>query len=295
LSYVAGVNAYNANVLNVGAATSLTIPLKTICANGQRTKPYNDPSSGGIPAADYYEFDLIPQRYWKNWKEQQNFTLKDQGFCSFYCDFYLKLPPSATLGNGTYSLMHRAGQFNLSIKLDGDDTSLILNIISSNENKNYTITKILDTSKYSTTKLREKFTRVSLYVLPKIVKPSILFTPNAGRISAINIGNYNWTDTYFSTFRQSINVDDAYLAKELGLTINQWTSMVQAVSFREDGNYKEISKTIDNSNSTACSNQLYIEFTKNSSGYAMCSCFYTGLDQNKIFASPPNYHNLLNY
>jgi hypothetical protein len=241
LSYVAGVNAYNANVLNVGAATSLTIPLKTICANGQRTKPYNDPSSGGIPAADYYEFDLIPQRYWKNWKEQQNFTLKDQGFCSFYCDFYLKLPPSATLGDGTYSLMHRAGQFNLSIKLDGDDTSLILNIISSNENKNYTITKTLDTSKYSTTKLREKFTRVSLYVLPKIVKPSILFTPNAGRISAINIGDSNWTDTYFSTFRQSINVDDAYLAKELGLTINQWTSMVQAVSFREDSNYKEIS------------------------------------------------------
>ena len=241
LSYVAGVNAYNANVLNVGATTSLTIPLKTICANGQRTKPYNDPSHQGVPEANYYEFDLIPQRYWKNWKEQQSFTLKDQGFCSFYCDFYLKLPPSATLGNGTYSLIHRAGQFNLSIKLNNDDISLILNIIPSNEDKNYTITKTLDTLKYSATKLREKFTRVSLYVLPKIVKPSILFQPNAGRISNINIGDYNWTDTYFSTFRQSINVDDAHLAKELGLTINQWTSMVQAVSFREDGNYKEIS------------------------------------------------------
>ena len=30
-----------------------------------------------------------------------------------------------------------------------------------------------------------------------------LFQPNAGRISNINIGDYNWTDTYFSTFRQT--------------------------------------------------------------------------------------------
>ena len=241
LSYVAGVNAYNANVLSVGASTFLKIPLKTICANGQRTRPHIDTGLNTAFNNNYYQLDLIPQRYWKNWTTQQNFTLKDQGFCSFYCDFYLKLPPSATLGNGTYSLIHRAGQFNLSIKLDNDDISLILNIIPSNETKNYTITKTLDTLKYSATKLREKFTRVSLYVLPKIVKPSILFQPNAGRISNINIGDYNWTDTYFSTFRQSINVDDAYLAKDLGLTTNQWTSMVQAVSFREDGNYKEIS------------------------------------------------------
>ncbi len=42
------------------------------------------------------------------------------------------------------------------------------------------------------------------------------------------------------------------------------------------------------SSSSARNNELYIEFTKNSSGYALCSCFYTGLDQHKIFASPPN-------
>jgi len=42
------------------------------------------------------------------------------------------------------------------------------------------------------------------------------------------------------------------------------------------------------SSSTQRSNSLYIEFTKNDIGYAMCSCFYTGLDYNKIFASPPN-------
>ena len=40
--------------------------------------------------------------------------------------------------------------------------------------------------------------------------------------------------------------------------------------------------------STQRSTNLYIEFTKNDMGYALCSCFYTGLDHNKIFASPPN-------
>jgi hypothetical protein len=42
------------------------------------------------------------------------------------------------------------------------------------------------------------------------------------------------------------------------------------------------------SSSTQRSDNIYIEFTKNDMGYAMCSCFYIGLDQNKIFASPPN-------
>ena len=44
----------------------------------------------------------------------------------------------------------------------------------------------------------------------------------------------------------------------------------------------------DESSSTQRSENLYIEFTKNDIGYTMCSCFYTGMDQNKIFASPPN-------
>lgn len=42
------------------------------------------------------------------------------------------------------------------------------------------------------------------------------------------------------------------------------------------------------SSSIQRSDNIYIEFTKNDMGYTMCSCFYTGLDQNKIFASPPN-------
>lgn len=44
----------------------------------------------------------------------------------------------------------------------------------------------------------------------------------------------------------------------------------------------------EQSSSTQRSDNLYIEFTKNDMGFAMCSCFYTGLDNNKIFASPPN-------
>jgi len=40
--------------------------------------------------------------------------------------------------------------------------------------------------------------------------------------------------------------------------------------------------------STHKTENIYIEFTQNNNGYALCSCFYVGLDNNKIFASPPN-------
>jgi hypothetical protein len=42
------------------------------------------------------------------------------------------------------------------------------------------------------------------------------------------------------------------------------------------------------SSSTQRSEYMYIEFTQNDMGKAMCSCFYTGEDRNKIFASPPS-------
>jgi len=35
-------------------------------------------------------------------------------------------------------------------------------------------------------------------------------------------------------------------------------------------------------------NNIFIEFTQNDNGYALCTCFYTGLDYNKLFVSPPN-------
>lgn len=40
--------------------------------------------------------------------------------------------------------------------------------------------------------------------------------------------------------------------------------------------------------STQRDDNLYIEFTKNDNGFTMCSCFYVGLDHDKLFASPPN-------
>lgn len=42
------------------------------------------------------------------------------------------------------------------------------------------------------------------------------------------------------------------------------------------------------SSSTQSNDDLYIEFTQNDNGYALCSCFYVGLNDNKYFASPPN-------
>ena len=43
----------------------------------------------------------------------------------------------------------------------------------------------------------------------------------------------------------------------------------------------------DESSSTQRSENMYIEFTQNDMGNTMCCCFYTGADNNKIFASPP--------
>ena len=55
------------------------------------------------------------------------------------------------------------------------------------------------------------------------------------------------------------------------------------ISYDLEGNINQ-----DESSSTQRSDKLYIEFTKNDMGFAICSCFYMGLDKNKIFVSPPN-------
>ncbi len=71
--------------------------------------------------------------------------------------------------------------------------------------------------------------------------------------------------------------------------INSYTASVSIYPAEIPITYKlegQINK--EQSSSTQRSDNLYIEFTKNNMGYAMCSCFYTGLDNNKIFASPPN-------
>ena len=44
----------------------------------------------------------------------------------------------------------------------------------------------------------------------------------------------------------------------------------------------------DQTSSTERNNNLYIEFSQNEHGDTLCTCFYTGLDYNKLFVSPPN-------
>jgi hypothetical protein len=248
LSYSTSVaGSYNTNVLNVASNTYLKMPLKTLCANGQRTKAYSY-AGGSLATSDYYEFDLIPQRYWKNWKTPQNFSLKDQGFCSFYCDFFIKL---GSIGDGNYTLIHRSNQFNLSMTISGENVSLILTVISPNESKNYTITKALDPAKYSTTKLKENFTRISFYILPKVVKPSISYTTNASKVNNINISDRTWTNDYITVRRATTDGNEKALAQEL-----KDFYLVKAVSFKEDTSY---SSDINNLPET-CYKYIYCNF-----------------------------------
>ena len=243
------VGSYSTNVLNVQSDTYIKMPLKTLCANGQRTKAYNY-TGGNLAQNNYYEWDLIPQRYWKG-NGPNNFSLKDQGFCSFYCDFFIKL--GSSIGNGNYTLIHRSNQFNLSMTISGENVSLILTVISPNESKNYTITKALESTKYSTTKLKANFTRISFYILPKVVKPSISYTTNASRVTNINISDKTWTNDYITVRRTTTDGNERALAQEL-----KDFYLVKAVSFKEDTSY---SSDINNLPET-CYKYIYCNFNQ---------------------------------
>ena len=221
--------SYNTNVLNVGASTYLKMPLKTLCANGQVTKAYSY-AGGNLASSDYYQFDLIPQRYWKNSTAPSSFSLRDQGFCSFYCDFFIKL--SASIPNGNYSLIYRENQFSLSMTISGENVSLILKIISSNDGKIYTITKALDSTKYSTTRLKNVFTRISFYALPKVVKPNISYNANAAKVTNINISDKTWINDYFTARRDTTDEGEKALALEL-----KDFYLIKSITFKEDTTY----------------------------------------------------------
>jgi hypothetical protein len=240
--------SYNTNVLNVGASTYLKMPLKTLCANGQSTKAYTY-AGGNLASSDYYQFDLIPQRYWKNWNVPSNFSLKDQGFCSFYSDFFIKL--SASISNGNYTLIHRDNQFNLSMTISGENVSLILTIISSNDGKKYTITKALDSTRYSTTRLKDAFTRISFYALPKVVKPSISYNANAAKVTNINISDRTWTNDYFTVRRTTTDGNEKALAQEL-----KDFYLIKSITFKEETSY---SSDINNLPET-CYKYIYCNF-----------------------------------
>jgi hypothetical protein len=220
LSYSSVIKYLNEKSLVVGSSTYLTMPLKTICANGQRSKGYNVEGQ----AAGSYQFDLIPQRFWDGSNSDRKFYLREQGFCSFYCDFFLKL--KSDIADGTYSLIHRDNQFNLSIKILGAQASLLLTIIS--PTKNYTVTKLLDTTEHSPTVLKNNFRRFSIYILPKIVKPTINYKPGAAEV-----------------FRNGIDQMSLYnAAKQYGFyngKLNDPVSAISSISFREDDTYSDIS------------------------------------------------------
>ena len=244
--------SYNTNVLNVGASTYLKMPLKTLCANGQSTKAYSY-AGGNLASSDYYQFDLIPQRYWKNSSVPSNFSLKDQGFCSFYSDFFIKL--SASISNGNYTLIHRDNQFNLSMTISGENVSLILTIISSNDGKKYTITKALDSTKYSTTRLKDAFTRISFYALPKVVKPNISYNANAAKVTNVNISDKTWTNDYLTVRRVTTDGGEKALALEL-----KDFYLIKSITFKEDTSY---SSEINNLPET-CYKYIYCNFNSSS-------------------------------
>jgi hypothetical protein len=72
--------------------------------------------------------------------------------------------------------------------------------------------------------------------------------------------------------------------------IDTYKVTVSILSSYNNDNYYNLEGIInqDVSCSTHRNDDLYIEFTKTDSNYTLCSCFYTGLEHNKIFASPPN-------
>ena len=250
-TFVNSTDGYNSKALRVLNTVSLTIPLKTICALGQEMKPYNLPVYGTDPKNRPYKYDLIPERFWKNTATIQPFNLQKQGFCSFYCDFYLKLDQS--LADGNYSLIHRDGQFNLSITIGDNNTNLILTIltpnVTQNEQKKYTINKTLDQLKYSKAILKNKYTRFSLYILPKIVKPTLSYANNASEVVLSTAVKERWLNPggngrdFLTT--DVLNVkENQYtktLAASLGVTPSPDMAMqllVNGVTFREDTTYQ---------------------------------------------------------
>ena len=159
LSYDTSVSGklYSDRSLIVNNA-EIKVPIRTIAANGENTvdvashlKPY---------------LNEIPERFYKN--ANDDWFISDQGFSSFYCDFWLKLDQN--LASNTYNLVHRDGQFNLCINIDtvADVAKLILKIFGGNDT--YTITKTLARP---VSALKADFNRITAYVAPVIARVSL--------------------------------------------------------------------------------------------------------------------------
>jgi hypothetical protein len=105
------------------------------------------------------------------------------------------------------------------------------------------------------------------------------------------IEEYKYTELINFDHKIKLSELDTYELTLILIDFNSCQENIQQIQpiqpietvFKLTGN---ISK--DTTHSTQHNNNLYIEFTKNSAGYTLCTCFYTRLANNKIFISPPN-------
>ena len=234
---VSGTIAYDSNnkFLNQGSlildsTNNIKIPLFTICANGQRTPLYKSIISP--PRGAINQIDLIPSR--KIYNQEEKFSLSEQGFCSFYVDFYLKLS-SGIADNKTYNLILREGRFNLALKIAGEQTSLVLTLLNYPvKNGKAVITKDLDINLYSTTSLKNNFRRITIYLIPRKYKANITFYPGSQNV----INQYRTYSNDLYSLKNSI-------INNLGSYAGDYkpNSFIQKISFQEDINNDYISTT----------------------------------------------------
>lgn len=99
-----------------------------------------------------------------------------------------------------------------------------------------------------------------------------------------NIGVKYFRKLEDTKYAHMIRLNDTILLND----ITSYTAMLSILPSDNDMMFELTGNINTNeSSSTQKSKNMYIEFTQNDMGNTMCSCFYTGMDMNKIFASPP--------
>ena len=134
----------------------------------------------------------------------------------------------------------------------------------------------------------------NIYLIPKKYKNNIYGFSDFNNLSqyifslSINgnkIKNINFKNIEDTKYSHLIKIDDQIKLDD----IESYKVSVKILANNITSYYELEGNIIHNqSSSTQNNNNLYIEFTQNENGYAICSCFYTGLDYNKLFVSPPN-------
>lgn len=162
-------------------SSSLTIPLKTICRNGQGSESLIRGVQSNASTSGYKNAYLggIPQR--QRSLTQNKWNLANQGFCSFYADCNVNLKES--ISDGTYSLMHRDDQFNLSIEVAGETLYLILTLINKENSRKYQIKKKLKATASEFKGIYPR--RVTAYILPKVLQQNAKYVPAWYKVHAV--------------------------------------------------------------------------------------------------------------